>query len=63
MSDGEHGPDGAREAIDAANATDPRSHDGTPLALAQGRMAEEWSVRLGVRGRRVRAMPENDGHS
>lgn len=36
----------ARAAIDAANATDPREHDGTPLALAQGRRAEEWVVRL-----------------
>ena len=35
-----------RAAIDAANATDPRSHDGVPLALAQGRRAEEWAVRL-----------------
>ena len=33
-------------AIDAANATDPREHDGEPLALAQGRRAEEWVVRL-----------------
>ena len=43
------GNDGATEsraAIDAANATDPRSHDGEPLALAQGRRAEEWVVRL-----------------
>ena len=36
----------SRAAIDAANATDPRSHDGEPLALAQGRRAEEWVVRL-----------------
>ncbi len=36
----------SRAAIDAANATDPRSHDGVPLALAQGRRAEEWVVRL-----------------
>ena len=36
----------ARAAIDAANAADPRSHDGEPLALAQGRRAEEWVVRL-----------------
>jgi len=36
----------SRTAIDAANATDPRSHDGEPLALAQGRRAEEWAVRL-----------------
>ena len=36
----------SRTAIDAANATDPREHDGEPLALAQGRRAEEWVVRL-----------------
>ena len=36
----------SRAAIDAANAADPRSHDGAPLALAQGRRAEEWVVRL-----------------
>ena len=36
----------ARAAIDAANAADPRSHHGVPLALAQGRRAEEWVVRL-----------------
>ena len=36
----------ARAAIDTANATDPREHDGEPLALAQGRRAEEWVVRL-----------------
>ncbi len=36
----------SRSAIDAANATDPREHDGVPLALAQGRRAEEWVVRL-----------------
>ena len=36
----------SRAAIDAANAADPRSHDGRPLALAQGRRAEEWVVRL-----------------
>ncbi len=35
-----------RAAIDAANAADPRSHDSEPLALAQGRRAEEWVVRL-----------------
>lgn len=38
--------DRSRAAIDAANAADPRSHDGEPLALAQGRRAEEWVVRL-----------------
>ena len=36
----------SRAAIDAANAADPRSHDGKPLALAQGRRAEEWVARL-----------------
>ena len=36
----------SRTAIDAANATDPRQHDGEPLALAQGRRAEEWVARL-----------------
>ncbi len=36
----------SRAAIDAANAADPRSHDSEPLALAQGRRAEEWVVRL-----------------
>ena len=36
----------SRAAIDAANAGDPRSHDGVPLALAQGRKAEQWVVRL-----------------
>ena len=36
----------SRTAIDAANATDPREHDGEPLALAQGRKAEEWVARL-----------------
>ncbi|MYB88004.1 MAG: DUF4202 domain-containing protein [Acidimicrobiaceae bacterium] len=36
----------SRAAIDAANADDPRSHDSEPLALAQGRRAEEWVVRL-----------------
>lgn len=36
----------SRAAIDAANATDPREHEGVPLALAQGRRAEEWATRL-----------------
>lgn len=36
----------SRAAIDAANAADPRNHDSEPLALAQGRRAEEWVVRL-----------------
>lgn len=38
--------DDAIAAIDAANAEDPRSHEGTPLALAQGRTAEAWVRRL-----------------
>jgi len=36
----------ARSAIDAANAADPNEHDGEPLALLQGRLAEGWVVRL-----------------
>ena len=36
----------SRAVIDEANTEDPRSHDGVPLALAQGRLAEEWAVRL-----------------
>lgn len=36
----------SRRAIDAANATDPREHGYEPLALVQGRKAEEWVVRL-----------------
>ena len=36
----------SRAAIDAANGADPREHDGAPLALVQGRRAEEWAVRL-----------------
>ena len=36
----------SRAAIDAANADDPREHGGVPLALAQGRRAEEWVVQL-----------------
>ena len=36
----------SRAAIDAVNATDPRSHEGVPLALAQGRRAEVWVARL-----------------
>ena len=36
----------SRAAIDAANAADPRDYDGEPLALVQGRRAEEWVVRL-----------------
>ena len=38
--------DRARSAIDAANAADPNQHDGEPLALLQGRLAEGWAVRL-----------------
>jgi hypothetical protein len=38
--------DRARSAIDAANAADPNEHDGEPLALLQGRLAEGWVVRL-----------------
>ncbi len=38
--------DRARSAIDAANAADPNEHDGEPLALIQGRLAEGWVVRL-----------------
>ena len=36
----------SRAAIDAINATDPRSHEGVPLALTQGRRAEAWVARL-----------------
>ena len=36
----------ARAAIDAANRDDPSEYDGEPLALAQGRLAEEWVTRL-----------------
>jgi len=38
--------DQARSAIDAANAADPNQHDGEPLALLQGRLAENWVTRL-----------------
>jgi hypothetical protein len=38
--------DRARSAIDAANAGDPNQHEGVPLALVQGRLAEGWVVRL-----------------
>jgi Domain of unknown function (DUF4202) len=38
--------DRARSAIDAANAADPHQHDGEPLALLQGRLAEGWVMRL-----------------
>ena len=40
------GLEGCRAAIDLANSRDPRDHHGVPLALAQGRMAEEWVMRL-----------------
>ena len=33
-------------AIDAANAEDPRSHGGAPLALVQGRAADRWVLLL-----------------
>jgi hypothetical protein len=36
----------ARVAIDAANAADPNTHAGEPLAQLQGRLAEGWVVRL-----------------
>lgn len=38
--------DQALSAIDAANAADPNEHDGEPLALLQGRLAEGWVIRL-----------------
>ena len=38
--------DDLRAAIDAVNANDPRTHETEPLALAQGRKAEEWVERL-----------------
>jgi hypothetical protein len=38
--------DRARAAIDAANAEDPHRGHGEPLAMLQGRLAEEWVVRL-----------------
>jgi hypothetical protein len=38
--------DRAMSAIDVANADDPHRHDGQPLALAQGRLADGWVVRL-----------------
>ena len=46
MSDSTRAVEASRAAIDAANATDPRSHEGVPLALAQGRLAEAWVARL-----------------
>ena len=46
MSGPDRGLEASRAAIDAANATDPRSHEGVPLALAQGRLAETWVERL-----------------
>ena len=38
--------DDLRAAIDAVNANDPRTHETEPLALVQGRKAEEWVERL-----------------
>ena len=38
--------DRARLAIDTANAADPNEHDGEPLALLQGRLAEGWVLHL-----------------
>ena len=38
--------DDLRAAIDAVNAKDPRAHETEPLALAQGRIAEEWAAHL-----------------
>ena len=46
MSGSGRGVVDAAAAIDAANAEDPRSLDSVPLALAQGRRAEEWVQRL-----------------
>jgi hypothetical protein len=36
----------AVEAIDAINRDDPNDFDGQPLALAQGRLAHDWVLRL-----------------
>lgn len=36
----------AIEAIDAANGEDPHRWSGEPLALAQGRLAHDWVIRL-----------------
>lgn len=38
--------EGAISAIDAANADDPNRFEGEALALAQGRLAHEWVLRL-----------------
>ena len=46
MSGPGRGVEASRAAIDAANGEDPRSHDGVPLALAQGRLAEAWTALL-----------------
>ena len=46
MSNSSRAVEDSRAAIDAANATDSRTHDGVPLALAQGRLAEAWVERL-----------------
>lgn len=49
MTSSAGGLDDCRAAIDLANSHDPRDHHGVPLALAQGRMAEEWVMRLAPR--------------
>ncbi len=36
----------AIEAIDAANGDDPHLRDGAPLALVEGRLADEWVAAL-----------------
>ena len=38
--------DDLRAVIDAVNANDPRTHETEPLALVQGRKAEQWVARL-----------------
>ena len=38
--------DRALAAIDDANRDDPHRHNGQPLALVQGQLAERWVVRL-----------------
>ena len=46
MTSSGSGLDECRVVIDSANSHDPRDHHGEPLALAQGRIAEEWVMRL-----------------
>ena len=46
MTSSGSGLDECRAVIDSANSHDPRDHHGEPLALAQGRIAEEWVMRL-----------------